>query len=257
MPIPALAVAGIAAGAQLVGTGVNAYAQGKTNKKSREFTREMYFQQLSDNKNNWDIQNAYNHPKEQMNRLSEAGLNPALMYGGSGGGGGSASPISAASPRTSYATPPQIDTGAAANTFQNYMTAQNFELQKKVVAAEIALKTNQSIKTLTEAEATAIDNKTREEINLKRAILLGYQGGESYMKNNLLNEQILQTQANTAKILSDTEIAQYMKEPNKQRVIAEIAYKTAQASSIPIQQQNLQSMIHSRTFENNKKEFDL
>ena len=29
----------------------------------------------------WDMQNRYNHPKEQVKRLREAGLNPALMYG--------------------------------------------------------------------------------------------------------------------------------------------------------------------------------
>lgn len=34
----------------------------------------------------WERQNAYNHPKQQMQRLKEAGLNPALVYGSSSGG---------------------------------------------------------------------------------------------------------------------------------------------------------------------------
>ena len=29
----------------------------------------------------WNMQNAYNTPKAQMQRLKDAGLNPALMYG--------------------------------------------------------------------------------------------------------------------------------------------------------------------------------
>lgn len=39
----------------------------------------------------WRMQNEYNHPRAQMQRLSEAGLNPALIYGsGSGGAAGNA-----------------------------------------------------------------------------------------------------------------------------------------------------------------------
>ncbi len=34
----------------------------------------------------WDRQNAYNDPRQQMQRLKEAGLNPALVYGSSSGG---------------------------------------------------------------------------------------------------------------------------------------------------------------------------
>ena len=33
------------------------------------------------NKQMFDYQNAYNTPKAQMQRLKDAGLNPALMYG--------------------------------------------------------------------------------------------------------------------------------------------------------------------------------
>ena len=32
----------------------------------------------------WHLANAYNHPKEQMKRLREAGINPHLAYGGKG-----------------------------------------------------------------------------------------------------------------------------------------------------------------------------
>lgn len=42
----------------------------------------------------WHMQNAYNAPSAQMERLKEAGLNPALMYGGSPGQAtGNASPV--------------------------------------------------------------------------------------------------------------------------------------------------------------------
>lgn len=45
------------------------------------------------NKRLWEAQNAYNHPTKQMQRLQEAGLNPALIYGsGAQTASGNASP---------------------------------------------------------------------------------------------------------------------------------------------------------------------
>lgn len=41
----------------------------------------MYNQQRSDAIADWNAQNEYNHPAEQMNRLRQAGLNPNLVYG--------------------------------------------------------------------------------------------------------------------------------------------------------------------------------
>ena len=40
-------------------------------------------QRLADQQNIkfWNMQNAYNTPKEQMKRLKDAGLNPNLIYG--------------------------------------------------------------------------------------------------------------------------------------------------------------------------------
>lgn len=83
MGVPIAAI--IAGGASLAGQGINAASTGRSNKKSREFSREMYDRQKQDNENFWNLQNEYNHPAQQMQRLKDAGLNPALMYGGSGG----------------------------------------------------------------------------------------------------------------------------------------------------------------------------
>lgn len=79
MPIP---VAGlIAAGASLVGSGAQVYAQGKTNKKTRQWNEMMYGRQRQDAIDDWNRQNEYNSPEATMRRLKEAGLNPNLVYG--------------------------------------------------------------------------------------------------------------------------------------------------------------------------------
>lgn len=81
MPLPALAGAAIAAGASLLGTGGQIYAAGKMNRKTREWNEKMYAQQRADALADWNTQNAYNSPEQQMQRLKEAGLNPNLVYG--------------------------------------------------------------------------------------------------------------------------------------------------------------------------------
>lgn len=50
-------------------------------KKQRKHEREMYERQLADSRQNWSMENQYNSPEAQMQRLKEAGLNPNLVYG--------------------------------------------------------------------------------------------------------------------------------------------------------------------------------
>lgn len=76
-----LAAAGIAAGAQLIGSGANWMAQGKINRDTQIWNQQMYDRQRKDALADWNMQNAFNHPAAQMQRLREAGINPALIYG--------------------------------------------------------------------------------------------------------------------------------------------------------------------------------
>lgn len=52
--------------------GINAISQNKANKANAKLTKEMF-----------NMTNAYNAPIQQVKRMKEAGLNPALMYQGS------------------------------------------------------------------------------------------------------------------------------------------------------------------------------
>ena len=77
---------GILGALPLVGGIFNAISQGAQNRKNRNFQREMYSRQRADALADWERQNAYNAPINQRKRLEEAGLNPAMMYGGAGSG---------------------------------------------------------------------------------------------------------------------------------------------------------------------------
>lgn len=86
MPGP-LALAGIAAGASLLGTGVQAFAQGKMNRKTRQWNEKMYNLQRQHALADWNMQNEYNSPAAQMARYKAGGLNPNLIYGQPNEGG--------------------------------------------------------------------------------------------------------------------------------------------------------------------------
>jgi hypothetical protein len=77
---PVTTAAAISAGISALSGGAQAYATGKQNKKSRAFSREMYEKTKADNIKFWDMQNQYNSPEAQMQRLKSAGLNPNMVY---------------------------------------------------------------------------------------------------------------------------------------------------------------------------------
>ena len=53
-------------------------------KKNRQFQEKMYKQQVEDAKNLWLMQQNFNLPSAQVQRLKDAKLNPLLMYGEGG-----------------------------------------------------------------------------------------------------------------------------------------------------------------------------
>lgn len=65
---------------QLATTGLNAWSQGIANKDNRHFAEGMMDKQRQWALDDWNMQNAYNSPAQQMQRYKEAGLNPNLVY---------------------------------------------------------------------------------------------------------------------------------------------------------------------------------
>lgn len=81
LPLGAGAIAAVGAGAGLLGQGINAVFNKAANRRNQRLAQEAYTRQRQDNLSDWERENAYNHPSEQMKRLKEAGLNPNLVYG--------------------------------------------------------------------------------------------------------------------------------------------------------------------------------
>lgn len=83
MPLPlAPLIGGAVAGlGSFFGSLFGANKQDSINQQQQDFAREMYARQRGDNISDWNMQNEYNSPQMQMQRLREAGLNPNLVYG--------------------------------------------------------------------------------------------------------------------------------------------------------------------------------
>lgn len=110
----------------------------------------------------WEMQNAYNHPKEQMKRLQEAGLNPNLIYGTpSSSSVGNASNIAPAKSAKWDFQNPINDLLMSQNIRQSKAQTDNFITHNTVLQQEAALKANQ-------AAGKAIDNAS-SYLDYKRA----------------------------------------------------------------------------------------
>lgn len=74
----------ISGGLGAIGSIFSNNAQKKENERNREFAEYMYDRQYDNSIKVWNMQNKYDLPSAQKQRLIDAGLNPDLMYSGKG-----------------------------------------------------------------------------------------------------------------------------------------------------------------------------
>lgn len=82
----------------------------------------------------WNMQNAYNTPKEQMKRFAEAGLNPNLIYGQSNVAGAIGRPAVASFSNSAHS----VDSRPfdILNALQVYYGLQNVKAQNSLIASQ-------------------------------------------------------------------------------------------------------------------------
>ena len=139
MPLPLVSLlpvigAGISAGANLITNRQNINYQENTNALQNKRNLELYNMQRADALSDWDRQNQYNSPSQQMQRFKEAGLNPNLIYGQM-----TNSPtIRSTEAKAPDYVAPQLKGNAAAEAIMAYQNVQQMQLQNKSVEAQIA-----------------------------------------------------------------------------------------------------------------------
>lgn len=201
MPLPAAAAAGmspglgaaISGGSNLIGSGLNALLQAQQNRKSRTFARGMYEMQRDDNIRFWRMQNAYNDPAMQMERLKNAGLNPALVYGqnASGASGAAGSINSPSAHRPDFKTPDLSGlTQAGASTintlFDIRMKKQqesNLEKQNDLLVAQAQQASTQNLHELSKLGNTRLEYQFKQEMYNTQAEMMREQLRQQRIKS--------------------------------------------------------------------------
>lgn len=102
--------------------------------RQRNFARDERREQNLWNLQQWNRQNEYNSPSNQVHRMRKAGLNPALFYG-QGTPGNAPSPSQGVSPGSySRANIESITKGL--ESFSNVVNLENTQAQTKVLEAQ-------------------------------------------------------------------------------------------------------------------------
>lgn len=222
MPLTAAAGTAIAGGLAALGTGVSAVVGSNLNKKNRAFYEDMTNRQNAFNAAQADLafqrqqmlydyqfnketkyNEEYNSPLAQMQRLKEAGLNPALMMsnGVDNTVTPSASMSSAPQASASEASPPQMQ------NFMQQLPSQLLQFgqlisQNALNKANIAKTDKEILKLDKDIELTTEQsNKVKEETNqLKYTIdnILPHQSQELKAKVNQILQDIQNSQQLTA-----------------------------------------------------------
>lgn len=142
MPFPLLGAAAAAIGAGNLISGIF------TNKRNREFSEHMYNVQRQHGLQDWAMQNDYNSPAAQMQRLKDAGLNPNLVYGSGTVAGNSSSPVHEGTVQSAKAEAPQFDAGALSTGLFAPLDMEikkqqldNLKTQKTVMESDVLKKT--------------------------------------------------------------------------------------------------------------------
>lgn len=186
-----------AAFASLVGAGVSAISSGgqaiansKLNKKNRQWQEKMYGIKLADQRIDtaaaraWqeeqiEKQNKYSSPANQVKLLKEAGLNPALAYGGNtsnastavAGGQATQAAPEVGSPQT-FGYDFSGIAQAGDNVVKNLLDSARLHNESKLTEADIELKKAESLKNLQDAHLSSEQAKlTGLDVDYKRRTL--------------------------------------------------------------------------------------
>lgn len=225
------------------------------NKKSRDFSREMYEKTKADALANWDRQNEYNSPSSQMERLRVAGLNPNLVYG-------NGSQVSAAStPETGKAlawNPTNPTANMGKSPIEAYQDVQVRQAQLDNLKAQNTLIHNQAVSTMADAILKGVNTDSASfnlDYKMANRELMENQLQANYDKTNI---DISQKSHAIDVMLDQNERAAAMQAVNIQTAMEKILTIRAEREGLlPEQIKALQQQIQNMAKDGTIKNFEL
>ena len=235
----------------LIESGVNAISSIFTNKQNYNNSVKLFNMQHQAAIDDWNRQNEYNSPAQQMGRYKDAGLNPNLIYGNMT----NSAPIKTGDVNTPTAEAPRMR-GLSESIMMKQQLAQSAAqtnlLTKNAEAAaeDAALKRAQreNIEADTKLKGSNLGINEFQLGQNKLMAPLSYEAQQ--LRNAETRNQINKIQAETNGILNATEISRIMLEPNKAKVLMETMLHKAQIAKSYAEQKLIQSTIQSNDFQN-------
>lgn len=251
MPIDPIIGTAISAGGNILSDGINAISQGLQNRASRKWSEKRYNIERADAITDWNRQNTYNSPAEQMKRMQAAGLNPRLMYGSGSSGGGNADQIRSTDSKLptfrapEFQSPGQI--GSVLSQYMNFETQNlnndNLKKQGDVLTAEAANKAAQTDLTRAQARRAGFDLDLESEL---RNSSLDYRKGMVTKQN-----------AEISTMLSDRELRIAQTASNLQEGAERILSSRLARTSVPLEQQRIKADISRIKADTKLKQLDI
>lgn len=248
MPLPLAAAlpAIISGGAALIGQGINAISQNRANKQQLKYNQQVYQQQRQDSLSDWNMQNKYGSPQQQMQRLQEAGLNPALVYG-KGTVDNFAGSVRSADAKQYSPTPPRIDLTQAMSSFADVelKRAQTDNLRSSIETSveQRALIAAQALRTAKETDYTVFKN-------LRDSLLLP--GSLDAQKATLRKSD-----AETQSILDSNDRAAAKNSSDLKEAVERILSSRASRAKTLVEQEQIRQQITNLKQDNQLKQFDI
>lgn len=231
-----LLAAGVALGGNLLQNGLNFGAQSGMNKQQQRFINWQADRQREWALQDYNMQNEYNSPGAQMERLKSAGLNPNLIYGTGTQAAGQAAQIKSVEQKGWNPQAPQFELGGVQNSIFNYLDAKQKDAQINNLQQQTDL-----AKQMTDAKISEINTKIQE--SLARTATNRFQLEQA---NRLADTNFEAAQIRNKKMIADTDftIASNLREELKTgsglRVASESVLRSmAERGKIPYEIQQM------------------
>lgn len=139
--------------ASAIGTIGNFFTGGASARKQYQYQSKLMDKQNQQQIDFWKMNNEYNTPFNQRARLEQAGLNPDLMYGGSG------NMYQSQMPGAASGSAPNVDYGSFSDNLRFAMQAQVMDAQVSKIEHENQLLAEQALNQANQRELWAAQAK--------------------------------------------------------------------------------------------------
>lgn len=181
-------------------------AQSEENQKNRDYNLMLAQQQNAWNQEQWERENEYNSPVNQMKRFEEAGLNPDLMYGQ--GNSGNAAQLSGGLTAGAPSSPMDYSALGQKKTLGHVIQES---LQNEMMRAQIEKVKSETKKTDYESDILKSDASFRDAWNKGQLDLQNLQINIGNSEIKLNDQQYTKLRYEMAKLEAETNnvIVQY------------------------------------------------